>query len=66
MPPKIVQFLEAFDPYGGVLYKYVDGEAQKVGLKLVMTLDTPFRSYAFTPRSEVEKFGQCAPASRFA
>lgn len=51
------QFLEAFDPYGGVLYKYVDGEAQKVGLKLVMTLDTPFRSYAFTPRSEVENLG---------
>ncbi len=48
------QFLEAFDPYDGVLYKYVDGEAQKVGLKLVMTLDTPFRSYAFTSRSGVE------------
>ena len=48
------QFLEAFDPYTGPLYKYVDGEAQKAGLKLVMTLDTPFRSYAFTPRSGVE------------
>lgn len=48
------QFLEAFDPYTGPLYKYVDGEAQKVGLKLIMTLDTPFRSYAFTSRSGVE------------
>lgn len=48
------QFLKAFDHYDGVLYKYVDGQAQKVGLKLIMTLDTPFRSYAFTPRSGVE------------
>lgn len=48
------QFLEAFDPYDGALYKYLDGEAAKAGLKLVMTLDTPFRSYAFTPRSGVE------------
>ena len=48
------QFLEAFDPYDGPLYKYLDAEAQKAGLKLVMTLDTPFRSYAFTSRSGVE------------
>lgn len=48
------QFLMAFDPYDGPLYKYVDAEAQKVGLKLVMTLDSPFRSYAFTPKSGVE------------
>ena len=48
------QFLEAFDPYDGPLYKYVDAEAQKVGLKLIMTLDTPFRSYAFTPKSGVK------------
>ncbi len=47
------QFLEAFDPYDGPLYKYVDAEAQKVNLKLIMTIDTPFRSYAFTPDSDV-------------
>ncbi|MCQ2444130.1 MAG: TRAP transporter substrate-binding protein [Mailhella sp.] len=46
--------LEAFDQYDGKLYKYVDAEAAKAGLKLVMTLDTPFRSYAFTPKSGVK------------
>lgn len=44
--------LEAFNP-GGPLYEYVDAEAGKVGLKLLMTLDTPFRSYAFTPGAGV-------------
>ena len=39
--------LEAFNP-GGPLYEYVDAEAAGAGLKLLMTLDTPFRSYAFS------------------
>lgn len=48
--------LEAFNP-GGPLYEYVDAEAGKVGLKLLMTLDTPFRSYAFTPKAGVTGLG---------
>lgn len=46
--------LEAFNP-GGPLYEYVDAEAGKAGLKLLMTLDTPFRSYAFSPDAGVAK-----------
>lgn len=44
--------LDAFNP-GGPLYAYVDAEAGKAGLKLLMTLDTPFRSYAFSPKAGV-------------
>ncbi|MBR3881588.1 MAG: TRAP transporter substrate-binding protein [Mailhella sp.] len=48
------QFLSDFDQYKGKLYKYVDAEANKVGLKVIMTLDSPFRSYAFTSKSGVK------------
>ncbi len=48
------QFLNDFDQYTGKLYKYVDAEANKAGFKIIMTLDSPFRSYAFTPKSGVK------------
>lgn len=46
------QFLEAFNP-GGPLYEYVDAQASRIGLKLIMLLDTPFRGYAFAPRVKI-------------
>lgn len=47
------KFLNAFAQPNSPLYRYVDAEAGRVGLKLVMVLDSPFRSYAFTPKSGV-------------
>lgn len=47
------KFLNAFARQDSPLYRYVDAEAGRVGLKLVMVLDSPFRSYAFTPKSGV-------------
>ena len=46
------QFLEAFNP-GGPLYEYVDAQASRIGLKLIMTIDSGFRSYAFSKQREI-------------
>lgn len=47
------QFMKTFGDHNSDLYKYLDAEAAKAGLKIVMVLDSPFRSYAFSPKSNV-------------
>lgn len=47
------QFLEAFNYKTGPLYAYLDGELNKIGLKLIMTIDSGFRSYAFSLKKDI-------------
>lgn len=50
---KNAQFLEAFNYKTGPLYQYLDGELNKIGLKLIMTIDSGFRSYAFSNKKDI-------------
>lgn len=47
------QFLEAFSYKDGPLYKYLDDKLGEIGLKLIMTIDSGFRSYAFAKNKDV-------------
>ena len=47
------QFLEAFNYKAGPLYKYLDEKLNRIGLKLIMTIDSGFRSYAFSKQREI-------------